>query len=87
MVGCVTVGTKTHTQIVHASFVAYDDRLGSVMTIATEDKIQVTLGHGENAVSTKRNLAGYVPVHHTEMSYFLDLLEKEVNALEHDDPP
>ena len=78
MAGCVTIGTKTETTIVHSSFVAYDERLGSVQTIATEDDIRVTVGVGENAVSTEKNLAGYIVLHHTEASYFLDLVEDEV---------
>jgi len=79
----VTIGTKKETEIVHASFVAHDARLNSVMIIATNDKIPVTYGTEGYA---EKDLGGYVVVHHSEASYFLDLLEKEVNAQEHDPP-
>ena len=75
MVGCVSIGTKTETTIVHSSFVAYDERLSSVMVIATNEPIPVTVG--DEAYSEK-DLGGYVVLHHTEASYFLDLVEAEV---------
>jgi len=78
MQGCVTVGVKKETKIVHSSFVAYDMRLNSVMAVATNKPIPVTLG---DEVYTEKDVAGYILVHPTEASYFLDLLEADQKRL------
>jgi len=69
------MGVKKETEIVHASFVAHDLRLNSVMAVATNEPIPVTVG---DEVYGEKDVAGYILVHPTEASYFLDLLEAEV---------